>query len=375
VLVLALGWLLQSGFFVYLDRFYSRLVAAAIDLDGLKLTGPAVPLIEGVSTGATQSYAVSPSGTLAYVTAGVGLGDNRLARVGLDGSVATLVDRRGSWYQPRTSPDGRHLVVREIGDECRLWLFDLERRTLTPLTSSGDNHQPIWTRSGRDVVFGGEDASRGVRGVFRQVADGSRPPVELVAGGDASGPGASSVPFPDSFSPGDRELLFERSTLATGSDLWVLPADTKVPQPFLDSPAFEGDGAFSPDGRWVAYVSDESGRQEVYVRAYPGKGGRLQISVVGGEWPIWSRDGTRLYFSQGRRLMAVAFTGEGPEAVVDRPKVVLEGFDFGRGNLDLLPDGNSFVLVQPATRGLVEVRVVTGWTRELHDTVPAGARR
>jgi hypothetical protein len=97
--------------------------------------------------------------------------------------------------------------------------------------------------------------------------------------------------------------------------------------------------------------------------------------VVGGEWPIWSRDGARLYFSQGRRLMAVNFTGEGPEAAVDRPRVVLEGFDFGRGNVDLLPDGNSFVVVQPATRGLVEVRLVASWTHELRDTVPAGARR
>jgi hypothetical protein len=98
----------------------------------------------------------------------------------------------------------------------------------------------------------------------------------------------------------------------------------------------------------------------VYVRSYPSKAGRLQISVAGGEWPIWSHDGTRLYFSQGRRLMAVAFSGGGPESAADRPEAVLEGFDFGRGAVDVLPDGDSFVLVQPATRGLVEVRVVDG---------------
>ncbi len=371
----AAGRLLKSGFFVYLDRFYSRLVAAAIDTNSLDVTGPATPLIEGLSTSPSQSYAVSRNGTLAYVAAGPSTGESRVVRVGLDGSVATLIGRSGNWYQPRTSPDGRHLVVREIGDECRLWLFDLERRTLTPLTTNGDNHQPIWSRSGREVVFGREDASKGIRGLFRQVADGSLPPEELIASGATGASGASSVPYPDSFSPGDRNLLFEQSTLTTGSDLWVVPLDTKVPEPFLSSPAFEGDGAFSPDGRWVAYVSDESGRQEVYVRAYPGKGGRLQISVVGGEWPIWSRDGARLYFSQGRRLMAVAFSGEGPEATADRPKAVLEGFDFGRGTVDLLPDGNSFVLVQPAARGLVEVRVVAGWTHELRDAVPGAARR
>jgi dipeptidyl aminopeptidase/acylaminoacyl peptidase len=184
----------------------------------------------------------------------------------------------------------------------------------------------------------------------------------------------SSVPYPDSFSPGDRELLYEQSTLATGSDLWLMPMGSRVPAPFLDSPAFEGDGAISPDGRWVAYVSDESGRQEVYVRAFPGKGGRLQVSVAGGEWPLWSRDGKRLYFSQGRRLMAVAFGGDGPEATVDRPQAVLDGFDLGRGTVDVMPDDSGFVLVQPTSRGLVEIRLVAGWTRELRDTVPATPR-
>ena len=371
----ALGQVLETGFLVYLDSFYSRLVAAAIDLEGLERTGPAIPLVEGVSSNASQSYAVSATGTLVYVAAGLGEGESRLVRVGLDGSVTTLVDRSASWYQPRISPDGRQLVVREVADECRLWLFDFERRSLTPLTASGDNHQPIWKRSGKEVVYGRESSSKGTRGLFRQVADGSRAPVELLSGEAVSGSGSSAVPYPDSFSPGDSDLLFERSTLEMGSDLWVVPMDTKVPEPFLASPAFEGDGAFSPDGRWVAYVSDESGRQEVYVRAYPSKGSRLQISVAGGEWPMWSPDGTRLYFGRGRRLMAVDFNGTGYEAEVDRPKEVLEGFDFSRGNADLMPDGESFVLVQPASRGLVEIRVVTGWAQELKDTVPGGVRR
>jgi serine/threonine-protein kinase len=371
------GRVLRSGYLVYLDSFYSRLAAVAIDLRTLETTAAGTPLIEGVSTSPSQSYAVSRDGTLAYVAAGPGNQENRVVRVGLDGSVATLVERGGNWYQPRMSPDGRRLVVREVGDECRLWLFDLGRRTLTPLTTSGDNHQPIWSRGGREVVFGREDSSQGARGISRQVADGSLPPEELVSGGAgdrSGGAGVSSVPYPDSFSPGDRELLYEQSTLATGSDLWVMPMSGRVPVPFLASPAFEGDGAISPDGRWVAYVSDESGRQEVYVRTYPEKGGRLQVSVAGGEWPLWSHDGTRLFFSQGRRLMAVTFSGDGPEASADRPQAVLEGFDFGRGTLDVMPDGSGFVLVQPTSRGLVEIRLVAGWTRELRETVPADSR-
>jgi Tol biopolymer transport system component len=371
----ALGRVQPSGHLVYLDTFYSRLTAVAIDLETLEVAGAPVPLIEGVSTTPPQSFAISTGGTLVYAAAGAGAGEHRLVRVGLDGSVATLVERAGNWYQPRTSPDGRRLVVREIGDECRLWIYDLRRRTLTPLTSSGDNHQPIWMRNGLEIVYGREDAGSGGRALFRQVADGSRPPEVLLAGSAIGTPGSASVPYPDSYAPGDRALLFERSSIRTGSDLWVAPAGDGAPQPFLETPAFEGDGAFSPDGSWVAYVSDESGRQEVYVRAYPGRGGRTQISVAGGEWPIWSPDGTVLYFSQGRRLLAVDFSGEGQQATVGRPREVLEGFWFGRGNLDLLPDGESFVLVEPSTRGLVELRVVTGWTRELDDLVPATAGR
>ena len=368
------GQIVAEGYLVALDSFFSRLVAAPLDTESLELTGPAVPVIEGVGTAAAQNYDLARDGTLVYFAAGAGSGESRLVRLDLDGAVTTLVDRAGSWYQPRASPDGRHLVVREVGDECRLWLLDLERRTLMPLTGSGDNHQPVWTRSGREVAYGREDVGRGVRGLYRQAVGGSRGLEELLRSESSQASRSLSVPYPDSFSPDDRELLFEQSSLDTGSDLWVLVAGSGTATPFLATPAFEGDGAFSPDGRWVAYVSDESGRQEVYVSAYPAEGRRLQVSGAGGEWPIWSHDGSRLYFSQLRRLMAVDFDGHGNEPIVGRPQEVLRGFAFGRGNLDLLPDGKSFVLVQPATAGVTEVRVVTNWTQSLQDAVPRGQR-
>jgi serine/threonine-protein kinase len=366
------GHVLPSGHFVFLDSFFSRVVAAPIDLRTLELTGPTIPLIEGVGGGSSQSYAVSQNGTLVYLASAPGDSDMRLVRVAFDGSVSSLVDRGGAWRQPRVSPDGRHLVVREVADECRLWLFDIERRNLTPLTSSGDNHQPIWSRDGREVVYGREDAELGEKGLFRQIADGSFPPELVLAGDSIGGSPSQSVPYPDSLSPGDRDLLFERSSVATGSDLWVVPMSGGAPREFLATPAFEGDGAFSPDGRWVAYVSDASGRQEVYVRSYPDKSGRRQISVAGGELPLWSRDGRRLFYSQGRRLMAVDFSPERGEAMVGQPRQLLKDLGLGRGNFDLMPDGESVVLVQAPRRGLVELRVVTGWTEELREMVPTG---
>jgi hypothetical protein len=207
------------------------------------------------------------------------------------------------------------------------------------------------------------------------VADGSFPPALLLSGDDVGGSPSSSVPYPDSLSPGDRELLFERSSIATGSDRWGVAMSGGAPQPFLATPACEGDGAFSPDGRWIAYVSDESGQQEVYVRSYPSRSGRRQISVAGGEWPLWSRDGTRLFYSQGRRLMAVDFAGGEGEAVVGLPQPILRDLDLGRGTCDILPAGDGLVLVQPSRRGVGEIRVVSNWTEELRELVSAGTAR
>lgn len=361
---LADGRVVPSGSLIALDSYYTRLVAVPLDRSGTRPLGPPVPLIEGLNTTPAQSYALSNTGTLVYVASGGGEGENRLVRAGFDGSLTALVERRGNWYQPRTSPDGRFLAVREIGEECRIWLFDLQRQTLTPLTTGGDNHQPVWTTDSRAVAFGREELAAGVRGLFLQRIDASTPARELLGWEGDRSSNSLSVPYPSSFSPGDGTLLFEQSTLATGSDLWVLAQGAQQPQPFLATPAFEGDGAFSPDGRWIAYVSDESGRQEVYVRGYP-QGGRVQISSVGGEWPIWAPDGKRLYYSQFRRVMAVDFDGRGSEPVVGRPQEVLAGFEVGRGTFDLMPDGTSFVLAQPAVPGVVELRMVLAWNQEL----------
>ncbi|MEP0774573.1 MAG: serine/threonine-protein kinase [Acidobacteriota bacterium] len=362
---LADGRLLVSGSLVALDSYYTRLVAVPMNRAGTAPLGPPVPLVEGISNEPVQSYALSANGSLVYVASGGGEGERRLVRAGFDGTVTTLVERRGTWFQPRSSPGGRFVAVREIGEECRIWVLDLQRQTLTPLTQGGDNHQPVWTADGRAVAFGREDVRLGVRGIFSQLVDGSGEARELLGWGGDRLSTSLSVPYPSSFSPVDSTLLFEQSTLGTGSDLWLLSGDGGEPQPLLATPAFEGDGAFSPDGRWIAYVSDESGRQEVYVRGVE-HGGRMQISSVGGEWPIWSRDGKRLYFAQFRRVMGVDFDGQGGEPVVGRPEVVLAGFEFvGRGAFDLMSDGASFVVIQPAVPGSVEVRVVLGWEREL----------
>jgi serine/threonine-protein kinase len=358
--------LLDSGILIYLDNFYARLVGVRVDPESLEAKGPVVPLIEDIESLSTAGYAVANNGTLVYINAGAGAGQRRVARVNFDGSVSSLFDRDVDLTQPRPSPDGRRMVIRQIGDECRLWMFDLQRRVLSPLTNEGDSHQPIWSRDGRSVTYGYESNELTQRALYRVTADGGRP-AERISDED-------QPQFPLSWSPGDRELLYEKLSVDTGVDLWVVPAGGGEPRPFLVTAAHESEGSFSPDGRWVAYVSDESGRRELYVRAYPGPGALVQVSRDGGRGPVWAPDGRTLYFGQGRRMMAAAFDGEGAEPVVEAPTELFRGsyVRWGRTRYDLMPDGKSFVVVQPTERGVWELRVITGWVKELEELVPRG---
>jgi serine/threonine-protein kinase len=361
----ATGVLLNNGILLYLDSFYARLVGVRVDPESLEPRGPVVPLVEDIESVSTAGFAVSEGGNLVYINAGAGAGQRRIARVKFDGSVSSLLDRDVDLTQPRPSPDGRRMVIRQIGDECRLWMFDFKRRVLSPLTNAGDSHQPIWSGDSRYVTYGYEDNELTQRALFRMAADGGRPGERISV--------EDQPQFPLSWSPGDRELLYEKLSVDTGVDLWVLPVGGE-PRPFLVTAAHEGEGIFSPDGRWVAYVSDESGRRDVYVRAYPGPGALVQVSRDGGRGPVWSPDGRTLYFGQGRRMMAAAFDGEGPEPVVEAPKELFRGsyVRWGRTRYDLMPDGESFVVVQPTERGVWELRVITGWVRELEELVPRG---
>ena len=364
------GRIMEAGYLLYQDQFYNRLGAAPVDLSSFEVLGPGVPLIEGFTQDTTLGYSVSPDGDLLYMPAAHREGNRRIVRIGLDGSMTTLVARAGSWLQPRISPDGRRLLVREVGAVCRLWLYDLEREVMTPLTDEGmDAHTPMWSRDGRWILFAGlpTDASR--RRVYRVLADGSRAPELIPYTGQTS-----EVHFPRSFSPGDTEILFEQSTLDHGVDLLVQSADGSDMRPFLATEADETSGRFSPDGNWVAYTSDTSGRLEVYVRAYPGAGSLIQVSQDGGDGPVWSPDGATIYYTRGRDYMAAPFNVESGAPAVSAARVLfrVDGSVTGEGDAfyDLAPDGEAFVVVEPLETGARELRLIRGWVGELEELVP-----
>lgn len=180
--------------------------------------------------------------------------------------------------------------------------------------------------------------------------------------------------WPGSWSPDGKVLVFIQLSPSTGNDIWLLPREGK-PIPFVTTPSSERAPDFSPDGRFIVYVSDETGRDEVYVQPYPGPGGKELISTDGGDEPVWSADGRELFYRQGDRMIAVSVRTE-PNLEVGKPQVLFEGpyerARLGRvSNYDVTADGQRFLMVKRnALSFRRRIRVVQNWTEELKRLVP-----
>ena len=246
-----------------------------------------------------------------------------------------------------------------IGDPTNdVWVQDLERGVLTRLTSGGNNVHPSWTPDGTRVVFTERTGGRAVP--FWVPGDGSAEPEPLFAGDHQGGV--------SSFSPKGDLLAFQTRAPDTGLDLWVRSLKG-TPQPFLRTRFTEVGSKFSPDGRWIAYVSDESGQYEVYVRPYPPGPGKWQVSTHGGEHVIWSRDGKELFYRNGNKWMAVAVHLE-PEFKPETQRLLFEGpyAMVGGQSYDVTPDGQRFLLLEPIKQGAAPVthlNVVLNWFEEV----------
>jgi Tol biopolymer transport system component len=300
----------------YVDRGYlvygrsGALLAQPFDLETLRLSGEPVTLAERVyyfNGPATTGFSMSQSGVASYEKlprpsrlTWLDRAGRELETIGLDGIVGSV----------RLSPDGRAVAV-YIRDEklgtADIWLYDLARKFPLRLTlDEGDDQTPVWSADGTKIFFR---------------ADRSGPPDLFEI--PASAPGQDKVllrlpgvQHPNDVSPDGRFLLFTEWSRKTNGDLWLLPLSGKVePAPLAQTPFNETSGRFSPDGRWVAYCSDESGTDVVYLRPVDGGGERIRVSAGGGRMPRWRRDGKELfYLSDADQLMAVRMSpGPRPE--------------------------------------------------------------
>jgi Tol biopolymer transport system component/predicted Ser/Thr protein kinase len=353
------GHYLPSGHLVYINR--GTLFAVPFDLDRLEIRGTSSPVLQEVEYNVEEGYAQldfskAPSGhgTLVYRNGGA-------QRAGLvtvqwlDGAGKTqpLLARPDAYLYPRLSPDGQRLALSttdRLGGNLadNVWIYDWQRDALTRLTFGGrSNGAPVWSPDGRYIAF-----RKLAEGMFWTRSDGAGKPQPLTQ--------SKNVQIPYSFTPDGKRLAFQERTSSTGIDLWTVPLESDrtglragTPEVFLQTPFNERNPSFSSDGQWLAYASDESGEYQVYVRAFPDKGGRWQISNGGGLYPVFSRSGRELFFrTEDNRIMMAAYTVKGDSFVADKPRVwsekIVANLGLNGANYDLTPEGKRIVALMPA---------------------------
>jgi Tol biopolymer transport system component/tRNA A-37 threonylcarbamoyl transferase component Bud32 len=382
---------LSSGHLVYAQD--GGLYAVRFDATARAVLGSPVRVVQDVLMGfprepAIAHYDVSANGTLVYVageeTAAL---EERMVWVDREGQIEALPappdhavgERVRSYMGPRLSPDGDRVVfwspdpagsLGSLSYSGDLWLSDLTRGTLSRISSdSMEDFWAIWTPDGRHVVHTAGQAAGSSVGIYSRRADGVPPVVSLTS------PASSQWQQPYSFSADGSTLFFEQSDQGSNLDIWVLPlAGGADPWPVLDGPADEFHPAVSPDGHWLAYASNESGREEVYLTDFPERRTRWVVSAGTGSGPAWNRDGSELYYVrsvQGQTELLSVTVEAGQNVRLGRPEVLFRGpfvlpIIFGR-SYDPAPDGQRFLMVQrpEQSEALERLTVVLNWLDEV----------
>ena len=290
------AWYTPTGHVVYV-REDGALFAVPFDLDALELRGSAIPLFEGVrTTGATADMHLAADGTLLYAEGG-SVGASRapvwLSRDGPEEVLDPALS--GTFGAPAISPDGRKIAIEYNspgeGTPQDIWVYDLDQQTFSRLTFEGAfNRYPFWNPDGSEIGFSSD--RDGLPALYARPADLSGDTRLLLADPD-------DALHEGSWTPDGRRLVYRRGSVLTNGilDLWqAAPDSDSAATVILETPATEQNPSLSPDGRWLAYMSDESGQYEIYVRPFPGPGGRQQISTDGGINPVWAHGGQEIFY-------------------------------------------------------------------------------
>jgi len=363
------------GYLLFLRE--DALMAQALDLTKLEMTGEAVRIADHIGTAFEFAYfGASANGVLAYRSGNAGgLASNQLAWFDRQGKNLGTATTPGMYDSPMLSADGSRVAYARYdaanGVNSDIWVFEFGRNTVTRLTSDpAADLDPVWSPDGTHVAYAA--ARLGGAVLFQKTANGAGAEETLLAG-------SGVTRDLDDWSRDGRFLLYSEVNAKTKSDLWILPltpdkpGEARKPSVYLNSEFNETDGRFSTDGRWIAYVSDESGRPEVYVQPYPlgaGGTGRVTVSNAGGLRPRWRRDGKELvYLAADNRSVMVADVTYAPAFKIGAPRRLFEtigqAFIGTYAPLDMTGDGKKFLLSMPAAlqnTSQPPLTVVLNWT-------------
>jgi Tol biopolymer transport system component len=361
----------------YVDRYlvFARsgtLMAVPFDPVALTIAGAPVPMLDGVmQTGESAAqFAAAADGTLVYAPGPVQSVDPAIVSLDLDGverPIRTASPLAGRGY--RISPDGQRLVYTSvIGGAGSVFVFDLQQQVARRLTFTNPGGYPIWSSDGARVTYGSTSIAPGLLSI---AADGTGREERLTS--------SENRQVPESWSPDGRTLLLTELAPETGWDIWRLAIDGEAAPkltPFLNTRSAETSPMFSPDGRWVAYTSDESGRAEVYVQSFAPGGGKWQVSSDGGLQPVWASDGRALFFGRtvsGTQLLMSANVDVGGSLTFHMPKQLVDStaynFTGPMRSWDVFPDGKHFLVNKASVPRATQLYVLTDWLDELRSRV------
>ena len=368
-----------TGHLLYIHA--GTLYGVRFDLGRLEVTSPPAPMIESVvatpGTGGAQ-YSIGSNGTLAYVPGRAANLDNRLHWLQPDGRTTPLTSAPGAWGNPRFSPDGKRIALQvTYGSHDQIAVYEWESDRLTQLTSDAANHRyPCWTPDGRRIIYSSDEGKSGTFNLFWRRADGSGPVERLTS--------SQSMQSNPSVHPGGRVVMFADTSGSNPGDLWILPLvegpdktlSAGRPRLLVNTSEFEALGAFSPDGKLIAYMSSEQGAFQILVKPFAGEGGPWRVSTTGGAHPAWSKTKSELLYTVDDQIMAVPYRFDGKAFSHDAPRpwsTVRYATAGPTRKYELHPDGKRAIVATPDTTGATtydKVAFVFNFFDELRRLLP-----
>ena len=356
---------LSTGHIAYVQG--GALMVSGFDASALALTGAAIQVLDGLATkgNITSNFSVSRNGALAYIPGSAITYVSQFIWMDRNGRSSTPAVPEMLDYPryPRLAGDGRRLAA-TLGpaNGGNIWVYDLGGATQAlKLTFTAHNIRPMWSPDGRRIAF--ESTRDGLaRNLFVLPSDASVSEAERIVANERN-KGARA------WSPDGSVLMYMESGDETRTDLWLYDFAQKKSGPWLQTPFNEDEPSFSPDGRWVAYVTDQTGQSEVWVRPFPGPGAPVRVSNAGGHDPVWARNGKELFYQEGVKLMSAEVSAMAPALQLRAPRLLFAGGFISwqpnaPGTYDVAADGR-FLMIAPSSAESQRVNVVLNWAVEV----------